>query len=108
MFRTDRLSDADRRERDIETPTDRGPTDESKALLCVVRAVAAETDLDPLDMEPVFDALDTDTLARVVDRRREVGSTAADSPVRFRYESCDVTVRADGDVTASLRPDGTA
>ncbi|QLH82975.1 HalOD1 output domain-containing protein [Halosimplex pelagicum] len=102
MFRTDKPLDADR----IETTTDLGRTgDVTDILLDVVRAVAAETDRGPLEMEPVYDALDPDTIARLADRRRGADSTAADPPVRLRYGSCDVTVAADGSVSASLRRD---
>lgn len=60
----------------------------------VVRVVADETGVDPLDLPPLYDTIDTDALNAAVDGL-ESGS------VRFDYAGLSVTVGGDGSVTTS-------
>ncbi|WP_135364003.1 HalOD1 output domain-containing protein [Halosimplex halophilum] len=73
-------------------------------LSAIVEAVGAETGRDPLDLDPLYSALDTEALERVVSPDR--GADPPAGHLRFRYESCDVTVTGDGRVTAARRENG--
>lgn len=64
----------------------------------VVQAVAAADDVDPLELPPLFGAIDPDALDTLFET-----SIGADSPsdgeVQFGYHGYSITVTADGDVT---------
>jgi hypothetical protein len=57
----------------------------------VVQAVAAARTTDPLELPPLYDAIDPDALGAVVDRMDE-------GEVVFTYAATEVTVTADGSV----------
>lgn len=73
----------------METKVRGGPPD----LLMgrIVEAVASATETDPLDLPPLYDTLDSQTLAAFV-KRLDGGK------VHFRYADSIVTVHADGAV----------
>lgn len=87
-----------------ERTTRRYDRDDRTLLRAVVEAVGAETGRDPLELHPLYDALDAEALERVVSPDR--GADPPAGRLRFRYESCDVTVTGDGRVTAARREDG--
>ena len=69
----------------------------------VVRAVAASTDTEPLELQPLQEAIDAealDTLFAPTDRRQP----SASDQVRFAYEGHEVTVFGDGTVDVSESP----
>lgn len=55
----------------------------------VVEAVAAATGADPLEMAPLYDAVDPDALNAILE-------SDAGSRVAFEYAGCDVVVSAEG------------
>ena len=57
----------------------------------VVRAVADATGTDPMDMQPLYEAVDPDALDRFLTH----GPTS-DRSLSFRFARCDVTVDAGG------------
>lgn len=59
----------------------------------LVRAIADFADVDPLELDPLYDAIDPDTLDEFVgaDELPEVEGT-----ITFTYEGYDVTVYASG------------
>lgn len=59
----------------------------------VVQSVADAAGVDPLDLPPLYDAIDPDTLAAMTDET-EVGIT-------FQYAGHAVEVRSDGSVTVT-------
>jgi hypothetical protein len=66
----------------------------------VIDAVAAAQNVDPLSLPPLYDAVDPEALDALID-----GSAAADTAVdcvRFELASCEVVVRGDGTVDASV------
>ncbi|MFC4437909.1 MULTISPECIES: HalOD1 output domain-containing protein [Natrialbaceae] len=63
----------------------------------VVRAVAAEIGADPLEMEPLYGAIDPEGLNALFEPTRS-GLTRSTGTVTFRYADCTVTVHADGGV----------
>lgn len=63
----------------------------------VVRAVAAETDAEPLEMEPLYDVIDPEGLNALFEPTK-CGPTRSAGTVTFRYAGCAVTVHADGGV----------
>ncbi|WP_306058621.1 HalOD1 output domain-containing protein [Natronococcus wangiae] len=63
----------------------------------VVRAVAAELDADPLEMDRLYEAIDPEGLNALFEPTKR-GLERATGTVTFRYANCTVTVRADGDV----------
>jgi hypothetical protein len=73
--------------------------DEDPITLCVVEAVAEATETDPLNMQPLSEVIDPDSLERLFE--------TPDPPQRgyvvFRFEGCDVTVSADEWVAVAPR-----
>lgn len=63
----------------------------------VVRAVAAHTDSDPLELPPLYGAIDPDVLDAGV-------RGASESELSFRYAGRVVTARGDGTVDVSEEP----
>lgn len=65
----------------------------------VIAAVAAATDTDPLELEPLFDSVDPDALDALF--ANEGGTTArTEGQLTFPTNGCRVTVDADGTVAA--------
>lgn len=67
----------------------------------VVTELASQRDCDPTAVPPLWDSVDTDALAAVVD---SAGGDATDVTVSFSHAGCRVTVFGDGDV--DVRPTG--
>ena len=79
------------------------PTREPRPSIRVVRAVAAYTDTDPLELQPLQEAIDAealDALFAPTDRRQLPGP----GRVQFVYEGHEVTVFSDGTVDVSESP----
>jgi hypothetical protein len=64
----------------------------------VVRVVADEADVDPLDLPPLYSTIDTDALDTVID-------TVPTGSVQFRYAGYYVTVEGDGSVEVTDNSD---
>ena len=62
----------------------------------VVEALAEAAGVDPIDLPPLYDFVDTDALDRLFDAHH--GGTRADALLSFRVETWNVFVRADGRV----------
>ena len=69
----------------------------------VVSAVAALSGTSPVELEPLYEAVDPDALDSLVDHARR--ADAGDHELWFRYAGYDVGVRSDGRVQVY---DGTA
>lgn len=79
------------------------PTNEPRPSERVVRAVAAYTDTEPLEMQPLQEVIDAEALDKLfapTDRRRP----SASGRVQFVYEGHEVTVFGDGTVDVSEFP----
>lgn len=63
----------------------------------VVRAVAAETDTDPIELDCLFDVIDPESLNALFESTKS-GSLRTEGAVTFGYADCEVTVYASGDV----------
>lgn len=63
----------------------------------VIRAVAAETDADPLDLDRLFDVVNPESLNALFEPTKR-GSSRAMGMVAFQYEGCEVTVHASGEI----------
>lgn len=63
----------------------------------VVETVADATDIDPIDLDPLHEAVDTDALNRVV--QPDQSDTPDDLRVSFSYHGFSVVVRQAGRVT---------
>lgn len=81
-------------------------TDADSLCMRIVDAVADATGTDPLDLPPLYDAVDTDRLADCVDQYRRSGSRP--ERVAFDYAGCRVEVGASGavDVLPSMADGG--
>lgn len=70
----------------------------------VVHAVARARDVDPLELDPLYDTVDPDALDKLFD-----SSTASDTTVQgrivFGMAGCKVTVYSDGRVDVDARPE---
>lgn len=76
------------------------PTSESRPSERVVRAVAAYSDADPLELRPLQEVIDAEALDALFEptaRRQQL----APGHVRFVYEDREVTVFSDGSVDVS-------
>lgn len=72
----------------------------------ITTAVAAERDLSPSDLPPLYDAVEPDALAALVGHLED--PAPSDLAVRFRYAGTTVTVDARGGVTVDAdRQDAT-
>lgn len=58
----------------------------------LVQAVATATDTDPLELPPLYDAVDPDALDAMVEGM-------ADGRVSFTYAGCEITVTAEGAIS---------
>ena len=66
----------------------------------VVTAVAGAKDVDPIDLPPLYDAIDPDALNQLFRPGvQSVGSAAGQ--VRFTFAGCDVVVDSDNQVTVT-------
>lgn len=70
----------------------------------VISAVAAETDTDPLELDRLFDVVNPESLNALFEPTKR-GLPRSTGAVTFRYEGCDVTVHATGEVEAEAVPE---
>lgn len=70
----------------------------------IVSAVADEKGVDPTDLEPLYNVVDTDALNSLFHSRPRVDALTAGC-VQFTYEGFDVQVTASGDVTVEEATD---
>lgn len=70
------------------------------ADLCsdIVTAIAERTGADPLEMDPLYDAVDVDAIEAIV-------GSAEDATVEFAYHGHTVVVDGDGSVTVTGEAD---
>lgn len=76
----------------------------------IVAAIADETDRDPENLPPLYDAVDPDALEAIVNRSPRVDREASAIEVTFDFAGCIVTVSTvDGvDVSAETPTGSTA
>ena len=65
----------------------------------IVRRVATATDSDPLELPPLYEAIDPDTLDSLVEGM-------ADGELSFAYAGYQVSVDSVGTVSVDVRPAG--
>lgn len=76
--------------------------DECESIaLTVISAVSAVTNTPPLEMEPLFDAVDPDALNSLL-RRNSDAATRSGVTVSFRFEGHEVTADASGEVLVDV------
>ncbi|APX98460.1 HalOD1 output domain-containing protein [Natronorubrum daqingense] len=68
----------------------------------VVSAVADATDTDPCELEPIFNAINPESLDSLFEPTNG-GASRANGTIAFEYAGCDVTVSADGAIDVSVR-----
>ncbi|WP_246998112.1 HalOD1 output domain-containing protein [Halosolutus gelatinilyticus] len=68
------------------------PGEDETPSIVVVRAVATLTNTSPIDLDPLYHAIDPDHLDRVVQSADE---SAVRMEISFRYQGCEVTVTED-------------
>lgn len=73
----------------------------------VIQAVAAETGTDPLDLNPLYEAINPDCLDSLF-KTTDGGLPRNIGTVSFRYYGCDVTVTSAGEVEATAPDVATA
>lgn len=66
----------------------------------VTHAVAETTNTDPLELDPLFNTIDPESINTLF-KPTNTGSQRATGSVAFEYAGCDVTVFADGTVDAT-------
>lgn len=76
----------------IEQATERS----SSPSVAVVERVAALDDVDPTELEPLFETIDPEALDGLVESTTD--SEESGLQVRFEYQGYEVTVTADGEV----------
>lgn len=81
----------------------RGEDDRSPTGV-ILDALAAAADVDPLELPPIYDAVDPDVVDNLFERRH--GGSNDRTALSFRVETWNVFVRADGKVRVcdSTRP----
>lgn len=62
----------------------------------IIDAVATVTGSDPLQLRPLYEVVDLDSLGRLFQPGRSGDAHQANRSVRFQYEGCEVTVDAAG------------
>jgi hypothetical protein len=65
---------------------------------CVVEAVADTTGRDPYEMEPLYEVIDPDALDRLFNQNTVRDTKSSADCVRFRFEGCEIAVRADNQI----------
>lgn len=70
--------------------------------ITVVESVAEAAGVDPVDLPPLYTAIDPDALDQLFGKRL-VSDTTAVGSVRFVYDGYEVTASAGGDVTVTER-----
>lgn len=73
------------------------PGDTDSICETVVRVVSVATGKEPAALDPLFWTIDPEDAAALFRGRPDPASSLA-----FDYEGCEVTVRADGEVTVSV------
>lgn len=84
--------------RDVETTEQ----DESLSLV-VVETVADAAGVDPLELPPLYGAVDPEALDSLFQPRPGVGDDRSAKAVRFTYHGYEVSVTEDGDVSLRER-----
>jgi hypothetical protein len=69
------------------------PADDAKPSERVVRSVAALTDTDPVDLPPLYDAIDPEALDRLVDSQAD-----SECEIAFQYAGTEVYFSEPGDL----------
>ena len=64
----------------------------------VVLTVAKARGIDPLKLEPLYEAIDPDALDKLANQPAQLVT------IRFTFAGCDVTVHCDGEVIARRSP----
>ena len=72
----------------------------------VIEAVTQVTGTDPMELGPLYHAIDPDALDRLFGRSGDRSRPDSNGHLAFRYEGCDVTVHADGRTIASKSDSG--
>lgn len=73
--------------------------DDVSANAAVIDSVAAVLHRDPLDIDPLYEYVDTDSLDALVEAA--AGKSSPHLSTSFRFEGTDVTVRGDGTITVA-------
>lgn len=84
-----------------------GEPDDRPVSERVVEAVTAARDVRFDDIEPLYTAVDPESLDRLFESGPGSGDRGVDH-VAFSFAGCDVTVSFDGSVDATPREDGAA
>ncbi|GAB3666759.1 HalOD1 output domain-containing protein [Halopiger thermotolerans] len=72
-------------------------SDTEAVVPAIVETVAATTDTDPVDIEPLYAAVDPDALNALY-------RDGFDGEVEFRYAGCTVVVDGEGEVCVAAEP----
>lgn len=72
---------------------------EVSASSAVIESVASVMRCDPLEIDPLYEYVDTDSLDSLVRSGR--GKASPYLSTSFRFEEADVTVRADGTIVVA-------
>ncbi|ELY54222.1 HalOD1 output domain-containing protein [Natronococcus jeotgali] len=70
--------------------------DDAPLSVAVAEAVATYRDADPIDLEPLYYAVNPEALERLFEPRAD--GLRSDGSVTFEYNDCSVTVTADGEI----------
>ena len=89
----------------MQTATsDLGVVDDEVTSQAVVTAVAEETDTDPMELDPLYNVIDSDALNTLLSSH-EPGADGALLEVEFIYAGCEVRVASDGTAQATTLSD---
>lgn len=81
-----------------------GTVDDEVTSQAVVTAVAEETGTDPMELDPLFNVVDSDALNTLLSSH-DAGSDGALLEVEFTYAGCEVRVASDGTAQATKLSD---
>ena len=84
------------------TRTDFAPPESAQISQRVVKEVAEETGTDPLELEPLFDVINPESLNTLFEPTKN-GAFRTTGSVTFEYAGCDVTVHADASLEVTSR-----
>lgn len=62
----------------------------------VVRSVAAITGKPPVELDPLYTAIDPDALKQVLDNSRSDSTKQGSVSITFDFASCEITIYRDG------------
>lgn len=79
--------------------------EEGTAAGSVINAIVALTEAPPTRLQPLYETIDPDALEKILELGSDSPGRRSTLTVSFCHEGCDVTIKADGQLTVRSRTD---